>query len=155
AQRIAALLDPETTTTVTASPNPSVYGQAVLMAQVTGFPANGTPTGTVQFQVDGYNVGDPITLDSNGQATATDSGLTLGSHSIVAVYSSTGAFLSSEAIVSQVNTSTTLVSSVNPSLYGQSVQFTATVNGGPIIPTGSVQFAIDGSNFGSAVTLDG
>src|SRR5262249_4094300 len=54
-------------------------------------------------------------------------------------------------------TSTLVASSANPSLYGQAVSFKATVSNtsgtGPI-PTGKVQFVIDGTNFGSPVTLD-
>jgi hypothetical protein len=42
-------------------------------------------------------------------------------------------------------------SSQNPSAYGQAVSFTATVTGAN--PSGSVQFNIDGSAFGSPVTL--
>ncbi len=42
-------------------------------------------------------------------------------------------------------------SSLNPSVYGQPVSFTATVTGAN--PTGSVQFNIDGGAFGSPVTL--
>ena len=44
-----------------------------------------------------------------------------------------------------------VTSSLNPSVYGQAVSFTATVTG--VNPTGSVQFNIDGGAFGSPVTL--
>ena len=50
-----------------------------------------TPTGSVQFQVDGSNYGQPIALDQNGQATISDSSLALGNHSISASYTPTGA----------------------------------------------------------------
>jgi large repetitive protein len=54
-----------------------------------------------------------------------------------------------------VNTTTTLTSSVNPSVNGQSVTFTATVApaSGVTVPTGTVQFLIDGVNFGAAVSV--
>ena len=56
-------------------------------------------------------------------------------------------------------TKTTVTSSVNPSAVGQSVTFTATVTDtnpqGQGTPTGSVQFQIDGRNYGSPVTLSG
>src|SRR5205814_505887 len=54
-------------------------------------------------------------------------------------------------------TTTTVSSSANPSIYGQSVTFTATVApaSGTTPPTGSVQFVVDGSNFGSSVSLSG
>ncbi len=44
-----------------------------------------TPTGTVQFSVDGIPYGDPVSLVS-GVATTSDAGLPLGSHSISAAY---------------------------------------------------------------------
>src|SRR5262249_54981407 len=59
---------------------------------------------------------------------------------------------------SQVPTTTSLVSD-NPSgsIYGQTVTYTATVtpSSGSSVPTGSVQFQIDSSNFGLPVTLVG
>ena len=50
-------------------------------------------------------------------------------------------------------TTTTIGSSVNPSLVGQAVTFTASVAGN--FPTGTVQFMNDGTNLGSPVTLSG
>jgi Bacterial Ig-like domain (group 3) len=44
-----------------------------------------------------------------------------------------------------------VTSSLNPSVYGQAVSFTATVTGAS--PAGMVQFNIDGSAFGLPVTL--
>ena len=41
------------------------------------------------------------------------------------------------------------------STYGQSVSFTVNVSGGGPIPTGTVQFLVDGTDFGTAVTLAG
>ncbi len=52
-------------------------------------------------------------------------------------------------------TTTSVSSSTNPSTYGQSVSFTATVSPttGTTAPTGTVQFKIDGTDFGSPVAL--
>ena len=60
-------------------------------------------------------------------------------------------------VVTKGNTSTTIFSSTNPSIFGQSVTFTATVN--PVAPasttpTGTVTFTIDG-NLGSPIALSG
>src|SRR5262249_43417783 len=44
-------------------------------------------------------------------------------------------------------------SSLANSTYGQAVSFTVTVSGGGVSPTGTVQFVVDGANFGSAVAL--
>ena len=49
-------------------------------------------------------------------------------------------------------TLTSLVSSVNPSVFGQPVDFTATVN--PVPDGGSVSFKIDGSAFGAPVLVN-
>lgn len=53
------------------------------------------------------------------------------------------------------STTTSLVSSLNPSMVGQKVVFTATVSSSVGTPTGSVQFKADGTNLGSAVALAG
>ena len=55
----------------------------------------------------------------------------------------------------KATTTTAVTSSVNPSDFGQSVTFTATVTSGAGTPTGSVQFKDNGTNLGTAVTLNG
>jgi len=50
-------------------------------------------------------------------------------------------------------TKTAVSSSVNPSIASQSVQFTATVTSACGTPAGTVQFSVDGTNYGSPVTL--
>ena len=61
--------------------------------------------------------------------------------------------------VARAATSTLVVSSANPSVYGQALTFTATVtntsNGSTAVPTGTVQFVVDGSNFGPPVAVGG
>ncbi len=78
-----------TTTTITSSANPSTAGQSVTFtATVTaGDPGAGTPTGQVQFVIDGSNYGDPVTLN-DGTALITDAALTVAGspHSVSAVY---------------------------------------------------------------------
>jgi hypothetical protein len=58
-------------------------------------------------------------------------------------------------VTASTPTTITLVSSSNPSSVGQTVSFTATVHIPPAsgAPTGSMQFKVDGSNLGAAVTL--
>ena len=53
----------------------------------------------------------------------------------------------------QTSISTAVSSTVNPSMYGQSVAFGATVTWGGGTPTGTLQFRTNGVNFGSPVTL--
>ena len=50
-------------------------------------------------------------------------------------------------------TTTVVSSSLNPSTYGQSVAFTATVTSTSTVNTGTVQFVVDGSNFGTPVAV--
>ena len=148
-----------TTTKLTSSLNPSIIGQSVTFtATVAG--TGGTPTGTVTFTIDG-TAQAPVTL-TNGSAVYNTSTLAVGTHTITAAYSgdTTFAVSSSSTLTQTVNTistTTTLISSLNPSIAGQSVTFTATVIAvsGSSIPTGTVQFAVDGSNVGSPVTLNG
>jgi hypothetical protein len=47
------------------------------------------PTGTVQFMLDGINVGKPITLDANGRAVWSTSDLKVGKHKIAVNYTPT------------------------------------------------------------------
>jgi len=74
-----------TTTVVTSSVNPSVFGQSVTFT-ATVSSGVGTPTGTVSFKDGATNLGSG-TLNASGQATFTTSSLSVGSHSITAEYS--------------------------------------------------------------------
>ena len=76
-----------TTTTVTGNySSGSTYGQNVTYT-VTVASADGTPTGSVQFIIDGLNAGSPVQL-TNGQATYSLTSLTAGSHTVTADYTS-------------------------------------------------------------------
>ncbi len=65
-----------------------IAGQALAVMALVTPPAPGdpTPTGTVQFEVDGSAVGTAVAL-AGGAATSTGITLTAGSHTITAVYS--------------------------------------------------------------------
>jgi hypothetical protein len=151
----------DTTTTVTSSSNPSVVGEpiAITAAVTPDSPGAGVPTGTVTFY-DGATelLAVPLT---GGSATLTTSDLALGSHSITAQYSGDGNFTTSTSapenqLVNQAGANTTLSSSANPSVFGQSVTFTAQVaaaSPGAGMPTGSVAF-FDGSSELESIPLD-
>ena len=137
-----------TVATVTSTQNPSpVAGPVTFIATVS--PA--TATGTVQF-LDGTTVLGTGTLAS-GSASFTTSSLTQGTHSITAVYGGDGADNgSTSSPLSQgvkLITGLSLVSSLNPSVVGQTVTFTVNVNPAA---TGTVQF-LDGSNLLSTVPI--
>ncbi|MBD0369759.1 MAG: DUF11 domain-containing protein [Pyrinomonadaceae bacterium] len=75
-----------TSTTITSSANPSGLGQNVTFTATVN--ATGvTPTGTVQFKVDGVNAGAPVALNGSGAASFSTNTLTAGNHSITADYS--------------------------------------------------------------------
>ena len=146
-----------TTIGVTSSPNPSTYGQLVSFT-ATVSSNGGTPTGTVTFTVGAISA--TVTIAS-GQAVFTISNLTVGATSVSAVYSGDNNFLGSTSTsappqtVNQATTGTTLKSSLNPSVAGVPVDFTATVtSGNGLVPTGSVQFQ-DGSSVLGTVALSG
>jgi len=144
-----------------AGSTPSTYGSnvtftATLTPAVIGVPV----TGTVQFYDGATPIGAPQTL-SNSTAALTIPTLTGGSHTITALYAGDGVSYESatSAGVSQVVTkvtSTPLVSDVpNPSTYGATVTFTATLPavGGGARPTGTVQFSIGTVALGTPQTL--
>ncbi|MFO0910374.1 MAG: Ig-like domain repeat protein [Isosphaeraceae bacterium] len=154
-----------TTTTVTSSVNPSVYGQSVTFtADVTS--SAGTATGTVTFLDNGFPLaGGIVTLaDVGGHqiATYTTSTLSVGSHAITAVYSgsigytsSLGTLVGSPLIVNAAATTTGLNASSTSTIYGTSILFTATVSvvaPGNAQPSGLVQF-FDGDPHASGVLL--
>jgi hypothetical protein len=135
-----------TSTRLASSANPSVRGQSVpLTATVTG--SGGTPTGTVQFKDNGTNLGAPVNLDSSGRATYTTPALSVGRHTITAVYNGDTNFAASTGTLTQTvrsaSTNTVVTSSSNPSTYGQPVTLTATVTvvaPGAGTPSGTVTF---------------
>ncbi len=135
-----------TTTTVGAAPDPSTPGEQVTLTATVGVtsPAAGTPTGTVTFTIDDVDQ-TPVAVSGN-QALLNTVDLSVGAHTITASYNGDASFNGSTSgeATQTVNlhpTSTTLVSSINPSVSGQSVTFTATVTGGGT-PTGTVTFTI-------------
>ncbi len=143
-----------TSVTLTSSVNPSVFGQSITFtATVSG--AGGTPTGTVTFLDGGSSIGTGAMV--GGVATLTTSSIAVGGHTITAAYggdvsfnTSSGALTGTPQVVSKANTSTAVTSSVNPSMFGQSVTFTVTVTAaapGSGTPTGTVTFLDGGSPF--------
>ena len=149
-----------TTSKVTSSANPSVFGQSVTFTATVKAvaPGSGTPTGTVSF-LDGSTTLGTGTL-SGGTATFSISTLAAAAHSITVVYGGDTNFLTSTSsiltqTVKQAATTSSVSSSANPSVSGQAVTFTATitpVSPGSGTPTGTVTFD-DGSTVLGTVTL--
>ncbi len=145
-----------TTTTVGCTPNPAVYQSPVTCTAHVAASGGPAPTGTVTFYHSGTAFGT-ATL-SGGVATVTYSGFTLGNKVITAAYSGSAsdapstspAFSESVELV----TKTSLKSSLNPSISGKQVTFTATVTANGAQPTGTVTFKNGTASIGTA-TLSG
>ena len=126
------------TTALVSSLNPSGFGQSVTFtATVTG--SGATPAGSVTFNVDGASIGTG-TLNGSGVATIATSTMAVGTRAVTAVYAGGSGYTgSTSTTLSQVvtlgATNIALVSSLNPSVSGQSVTFTATVT--PLTGTGT------------------
>jgi len=152
------------TTTELVPPAPVVHGQPVsFTAHVV--PANGTstPTGTVQFTVDGADHGEPVPVAGGTASSPPTTSLSTGTHTIGARFSGDGNLVASTATTRQLTvdkapTSTVLSSTGSPTVSGEPVTFTATVDvvaPGAGEPAGGVQFNVDGDPYGTAVPLDG
>jgi hypothetical protein len=137
-----AILQPSvttSTTTVTASVNPSVFGQQVSFTATvapTGASAN-IPTGTVTFNDGATNLRGGTSLGNGVWVFNTTTTLSVGTHLITASYSGDNNFSASTSTgltqtVNQAASMTGLVASPNPSTFGQAVTLTATVS--PVAP---------------------
>jgi ELWxxDGT repeat protein len=159
------LVSTATTTSLSSTPNPSAFGQAVTLtatiSAAAGVPSS--PVGTVDFKEGSTDLSPGGVSLTNGQATFSIRTLAAGSHTITAVYSddsftgSQGDDSANPLVVQKDSTSITLI---GPStlVSGQPAAFVAVVanTSGPFgSPTGQVQFAVDGTKLGSPVTLVG
>ena len=110
-------------------------------------------------------LGDTYTIMNNGGGSAiagTFNGLAEGATDTVGGCAFTISYQGGNGqsvVLTCVKTTTlaTVTSSANPAALGQSVTFTATVTtgSGTFDNGGTVQFAVDGSNFGAALSLSG
>jgi unsaturated chondroitin disaccharide hydrolase len=145
-----------TSIVLTSSPYASRFGQPVAFYAAVKSATSGTPSGTVTFK-DGTTIMGTGTL-SLGHAKFTTLKLTVGTHSLIAVYNGDANFAGSTSAVlnfatSKAASSTTVVSSLNPSNHGGPVTFTATVKSSTTgTPTGSATFK-DGTTILATVTL--
>ncbi|MER8155425.1 Ig-like domain-containing protein [Streptomyces sp. NPDC094472] len=156
------------TTAVTSTPNPSVFGESVTYtANVTGITTGTPPWGDVTFVIAGGPTIGPVTLTQtgvdSGTASVTDSTLAVGSHLVTAnfVNSSDPVDNSSGTTIQQVNQSATVttVTFVPPApVCGETVTLTANVAAVPPgsgTPTGTVTFIISADGPTVTGALDG
>src|SRR2546430_16137735 len=127
-----------------------------------GSTAVALPTGTVNFSDGATLIGSGTLSPGVSGTTASFStySLAVGSHSITATYADDANFNpSTSSVLSQVvekaNTATSLASSINPTRFGQSTTFTATVSvvalGTTLVayPSGTVNFYDGAISIGS------
>jgi hypothetical protein len=131
---------------LTSAPNPARFGFPVtLSAIITGVDGI-NPTGKVVFKEGSLIIGTASV--SGATATITSTTLTIGVHSIVASYLGDDNYAGSASrpytqTIGQGEPATlTISSSINPSVFGTNVVFTATLNRGA---TGTVTFS-DGTS---------
>jgi hypothetical protein len=143
-----------TSTLLGSSVNPSVTGQSVTVTATVSVvaPGSGVPTGTVAFLDDGATIAGCAAqvVTGAGVATCDDAFVAAGAETITAVYSGDADFSSStsSALTQTINpgaTATVVTSSVDPSVSGESVSYTATVSA--VIPA-------SGTPTGTAAFLD-
>jgi hypothetical protein len=147
-----------TTTELSANPNPSVYGQAVVLTASVKSGGPDIPSGNVVFEADGKVLG---TKALRGDiATLTTAKLAAGTYSITATYKgdryslrSTSAPLSQ--VVQKATSTTTIQSSQNPSSQGKPVKFTVAVTSPTTKVDGSVTFRTNTEILGTVALKGG
>jgi hypothetical protein len=161
-----------TSTTVTSAQNPSVYGTPVTytarvapIAPSTRF----TPTGAVQFYVDGSPAGSPQALDDQGDARLAIGyeHLTGAEHTIHAEYLGTPGFNRSggaggggegsltQRVTPSSGAALTFTTQPQNPTYGEDVTLMATLAGIGETPGGTVTFLVDDQAIGGPVPLAG
>ncbi len=130
-----------TTTTLASSSNPSTVGEAVTYTATVN---STTATGTVEFKQAGVTItGCAAQSISSGSAKCIVTDPPSGLRTMTAIYSGDSSYATStspglEQMVNKKTTTTVLSSSLNPSLVGQTVTYTATVNS--TTATGTIEF---------------
>ncbi len=155
---------PQSTTSVSSSANPAVYGQSVTWiasASNAGSPASGS----IQFKADGANAGAPQPVNASGVASFSAPPLSVGNHPVSADFTSSdpsvldsSGSLAGGQVVTAADTTSVVSSSANPSDFGAPTTFTANVSvnsPGAGTPTGSVQFQDNGADLGLPQNIGG
>jgi hypothetical protein len=146
---------PATTTVLTSSKNPPFSGDSVTLT-ATESPA---AAGTVQFKDGSSTLGSPVAVNGSGVATFSTSALTVGSHSLSAVFTPTDptSFGPSTGTLTQVvnpaaTATTTALAITGDTTAGTDATLTATVS--PAAAPGSVSFVDNGSTVLGTVSTE-
>ena len=140
------------TVTLASLPNPSTFGASVTFTATVTAGA----TGTVTFEDNGTAISGAVPI-SGTTATFTTSTLSVGTHPITASYGgdtnyNSAASTAVSQVVNKAASTVTLASSPNPSTFGASVTFTATVTAGA---TGTVTFEDGATSLGTGTIASG
>jgi hypothetical protein len=146
------------TATVSAAPAPTGF----TLVTGSGSTPPPTPTGTVTF-LDGGTALGTAALNSSGQATISSTALTVGAHTIRAIYNGDSTYKPSQTTApsliqfvqgtSTIPTGITLAESVTSSFFTTPVTYTATVTSsvpGTPTPQGTVTFQVGNTVLGTA-----
>ncbi len=146
------------TVTLTSSNNPSVFGENVTFTVTVTSPIGPPPDGQ---QVTLYNATVlPVQIMlTNGTGSRTVNFAAAGTSNVRAVYTGDATFGFGSAAVQQIvtraPTTTSIVSSPNPSAPGQAVTLTIRVAASVGTPSGAVSIMIDGRRRGSVNLVNG
>ncbi|HEV7766444.1 MAG TPA: Ig-like domain repeat protein, partial [Thermoanaerobaculia bacterium] len=152
-------IDPSpTTTTLTATLNPSVFGQSVVFTIIVAASGvgGGVPSGTVSLLEGATTLGSG-SLDGSGQVQIPLANLPVGAHSLMAAYAASAnhAASTSSVFVQNVGKSGTVIAlgtSNASTIFGDAVTFTATLSAlspGAGLPTGTVEFFDGATSLGT------
>lgn len=142
------------------SPSSIYFGQTVTGdARVTASDGS-TPGGTITFYDGAQSICLIPAVQSASCPASTEAAFTAGTHVLMAVYSGDASHTRSSSNVVTVTvlpdeTTTRMVSSVNPAALGQSVTFTATVAGSYAKASGMVIFFDGSTEIGRSVLSSG
>lgn len=150
-----AVLQATTSIVLTSSANSSVAG--ISLTFIASLSSNGSiPQGQITLR-DGSTTLAVGSLSLTGVSSFTVPNLVAGSHSLTATYAGdtdhTASSSSLVQVVKQGTSSSTVVSSQSPSIFGDSIVFTAKVTGSGNQPRGDVTF-LEGATPLGLVTLD-
>lgn len=154
-KQVVKSLPAATTTMVATSSSPVFVGLSVTFTAKVTSTYGPIPDGELVTFSDGTTPLAAVPL-SGGLAAYSTSALKAATHTIKAAYAGDPTFKASTGSVKQVvnlypSSTTTPTSSLNPSIYGQSVTLMATVTStAPSIPTGTVTFKNGTKSVGSA-----
>jgi hypothetical protein len=116
-----------TATSVSSSPNPSVFGQAVTFTALVASGA-GVPTGTVTFQEGTTILASAVAVDATGRASFVTSALGVNTHVITANFTGTNGWTDSSGsdsgspqVVNKSGTTAQVTSSSATAVFGQTV----------------------------------